>query len=104
ERPVHRELLLAVEQARDVRAELAQQRTGVGALVAEGDRERRWRDDVAPLGGRADAIVEVEGVQVPEGPGELLDLPALDRDGVGRELHADDGPVELDRHALSGRL
>src|SRR5207248_5076324 len=82
------ELLLTVQDAGDVRAQLAQQRVGVRALVAEGGRERRRRDDVPPLGGRADAIVEIERVEVADGARELLDLAALHGDGVRRELLA----------------
>src|SRR5256884_5107292 len=42
--------LLAVEDARDVDAEIAEQRARARPLVAEGDGEGRRRDDIAPLG------------------------------------------------------
>src|SRR5438552_9211719 len=92
------ELLLAVQDAGDVRAQLAQQRAGVRALVAESGRERRRRDDVPPLGGHADAIVEVEQVEVADGARELPDLAALHGEGVRRELLAQHARVDLERH------
>src|SRR5712691_2592950 len=54
------ELLLAVQDARDVGAEIAEERARVLALVPEGDGEGGRRDDVAPFGGTADLVVEVE--------------------------------------------
>src|SRR5207247_2247367 len=91
------ELLLAVEQARDVRAEIAEEGPGIGLLVPKRNRERGRRDEVAPLGRAADVVVEVERVEIADGARKLLDLAALDGHGKRRILLAHD-TVELDRH------
>src|SRR5437867_4999513 len=92
------ELLLAVQDPRNIGAQVAEHRAGVGRLVAERDRERRRRDQIAPLGGRSDPVVEIERVEVADRPRELLDLPALHRDRVGGILLADQGLADRDRH------
>src|SRR6266511_2852256 len=94
------ELLLAVEEPADVHAQVAQERAGVAALVAEGDREGGRRDDVAPRPRLGDLVVQVEGREVADRAGELLDLAALDGDGVGRVLLALDRRVDLNGHQI----
>src|SRR4029077_14354018 len=98
ERAAQLEHLLAVQESRDVRAQLAQELRAVAAGLAERRHERRRRDDVAPLGGLAHAVVEVQRIGIAEGARELLDLAALDRDHERREFPADEGLVELDGH------
>src|SRR3989442_1147631 len=98
ELPEDLELLLAVEHARDVDAEIAEQRARVRALVAEGHGEGRRRYHVAPRGRRSDSIVQIERIQIPDGSREFFDLSPFDRHREGRVLFADDGPVDLDRH------
>src|SRR5439155_1519604 len=98
ELPEDLELLLAVEHARDVDAEIAEQRTRVRALVAEGHGEGWRRYHIAPRGRRSDSIVQIERIQIPDGSREFFDLAPLDRHREGRVLLADDGPVDLDRH------
>jgi hypothetical protein len=76
------ELLLAVQDARDVRAEA--ERGGSGRS-SRNVTEKWRRDQVAPLGGGADAIVEIERVRGPSA--RTRDLAAPDRRfGVGRVL------------------
>src|SRR5262249_1966361 len=98
ELPVDLELLFAVEQPGDVDAEVAQQRPGVGGLVAERDGEGRRRDDVAPRRRGADSVVQVERIQIAERPREILEAAALDGHRNGRVLFADDRLVDGDRH------
>src|SRR2546426_5911135 len=74
ELPEDLELLLAVEHARDVDAEIAEQRARVRALVAEGHGEGRRRYHVAPRGRRSDSIVQIERIQIPDGSREFFDL------------------------------
>src|SRR2546429_2337062 len=90
--------LLAVEDARDVDAEIAEQRARARPLVAEGDGEGRRRDDIAPLGRCSDFIVQIEGVQVTDCPREFFDFPAFYCDRERRVLPADNARVDLDRH------
>src|SRR5262249_19744407 len=98
QRAMELEFLLAVEQARDVGAQLAQEVGMVAARLTEGRHEGRRRDDVTVLGGLAHAVVQVERVAVADGTGELLDLAALDGDDERRELASDQRLVELDGH------
>src|SRR5437867_3694027 len=77
ELPHDLDLLLAVEDARDVDAEITEQRARARPLVAEGDGEGRRRDDIAPLGRCSDFIVQIEGVQVTDCPHEFFDFPAF---------------------------
>src|SRR2546428_2376824 len=102
--PEELELLLAVQDARDVRAQVAQECRGIGRLVTERHRERRRRNEVAPLGGRPHPVVEVERVEVADRPGELFDLAALDRHGVRRGLLADNGLSVFERPPINPRL
>src|SRR6185369_13252562 len=78
--------------------QLAQEVGAVAAGLAEGRHERGRRDDVAPLGGLADTVVQVQRIRVTESARELLDLAALDRDHERGKLATDERLVELDRH------
>src|SRR4030095_17021392 len=98
DRAVHLELLLAVEQARDVGAELAQELAAVAGRFPERGHERGRRNELAPLGGLAHAVVQGGRVVVADGAGELLDLAPLDRHDERRELPADESLVDLIRH------
>src|SRR3990172_5530901 len=92
------ELLLAMQQPADVHAEIPQEGARVGPLVAEGDGEGGRGDDVPPRPGLGDLVVQIEGREVADGAGGLLDLAPLDGDGVGGGLFALHGRVDLDSH------
>jgi hypothetical protein len=68
---MERELLFAVEHARDVDTQILQEGRPT-CLVAERDRERGRRDDVAPGRRGTNAVVEVERVQIADGAREVL--------------------------------
>src|SRR5215470_16716655 len=95
------ELLLAVQDAPDVHPEVGQHRAGVGLLVPERGDEGGRRDDVAPLRGPPDRVVQVERRGIPDRARELLDLAPLDRDGERGVLLALDARVDLDGHGSS---
>src|SRR5262245_15030780 len=93
------ELLLAVQDARDVGAEVLQHRAGVVLLVAERDGESRRGDDVPPRRRASHLVIEVERREVADGPSEVLDLGPLHVDDVRRILLALDARIDLDGHA-----
>src|SRR5262245_46240851 len=95
---MHLELLLAVQQAVDVLSRHGSELAAVAGRLTERCHERGRRDNIAPLGDLAHAVVQVGRVIIADGPRELLDLAPFDRHHERRELPSDQPLVELDGH------